>query len=82
MPTPIFYSYAYPTPDGFAAAPVRPEAAAWSADMGEFVLPYDAVRNAAAPDDALLAFLESTYEAAADTASWDRKVLERRTRIP
>jgi hypothetical protein len=78
MPTPIFYSYAYPTPDGFGAATVRPVSAEWNADMGEFVLPYDAVRNADSPDDALLAFLESTYEAAANTADWDRQALERR----
>ena len=78
MPAPMFFSYAYPTPDGFAAAPVRPEAAAWSSDLGEFVLPYDAVREADSPDEALLAFLESTYAAAADTAGWDRAALERR----
>jgi hypothetical protein len=73
---PAFYSYAYPTPEGFAAAPVRPQAAFFHEQMGEFILPYDEVRNASAPDDTLLAFLQSTYEAAADTAGWDRAALE------
>jgi hypothetical protein len=72
-----FYSYAYPTPEGFASAKVRPEAAFWSDDMGEFFLPYEAVRSAPDPDAALMAFLESTYEAAADLAGWDRPALER-----
>ena len=73
---PAFYSYAYPVPEGFAAAPVRPDAAFFHEALGEFILPYDAVRNAAAPDDTLLAFLQTTYEAAADAASWDRAALE------
>lgn len=73
---PIFYSYAYPSPDAFAAARVRPGAARWDEALGEFVLDYDAVRTAADPDAALLAFLESTYEAAADLARWDRAALE------
>jgi len=73
---PAFYSYAYPTPEGFAAAPVRPEAAFFHDQMGEFVLPYDAVRTAAAPDAVLLEFLQTTYEAAADAAHWDRAALE------
>jgi hypothetical protein len=71
-PEPIFYSYAYPAPDGFAAASVEPGAATFHEGLGEFVLPYEAVRTAADPDAALLAFLESTYEAAADLATWDR----------
>jgi hypothetical protein len=75
-PTPIFYSYAYPTPDGFDAAKVLPEAAAWNADLGEFVLPYDAVRESDSPEATLRAFLESTYAAAATTGRWDRKALE------
>ncbi len=71
-----FYSYAYPTPEGFAASPVRPEAASFNDTLGEFLLPYDAVRSAPDPDAALLSFLESTYEAAAVTGGWDRAALE------
>jgi Family of unknown function (DUF5996) len=74
---PAFYSYAYPQPPGFSEAPVRPEAAFYSREFGEFLVPYDAVRRAAAPDAALLDFLQSTYEAAADHAHWDRVALER-----
>ena len=74
---PAFYSYAYPAPPGFAEAQVEPAAAFYSKDMGEFVLPYEAVRNAASPDRVLLAFLQATYDAAANLASWDRKALER-----
>ena len=75
---PAFYSYAYPQPDGFAAAPVRPAEALYSPDFGEFILPYDRVRESASPDDTVLEFLQSTYEAAADLAKWDRAALERR----
>jgi hypothetical protein len=71
-----FYSYAYPEPAGFRTAPVRPDAAFFSEALGEFVLPYDAVRTAAQPDQALLEFLQSTYEAAANCAKWDRDALE------
>jgi hypothetical protein len=74
---PAFYSYAYPTPAGFAAAAVRPLAAFWEPTLGEFVLPYDAVRQAPAPEEALLEFLQTTYEAAAEAARWDRAALER-----
>ncbi len=63
---PAFYCYAYPEPPGFRAAKVRPEAAFFSEALGEFILPYDAVRTAADPDKMLLDFLQSTYEAAAD----------------
>jgi Family of unknown function (DUF5996) len=73
---PAFYSYAYPEPAGFRAAPVRPEAAFFSEALGEFILPYDAVRTAADPENTLLAFLQSTYEAAANAAKWDRDALE------
>ena len=73
---PAFYSYAYPEPPGFRAAQVRPDAAFFSEALGEFILPYDAVRGAAQPDQALLDFLQSTYEAAADAAKWDRDALE------
>jgi hypothetical protein len=74
---PAFYAYAYPTPAGFKSCPVRPEAAAFNETLGEFLLPYEQVRQAPDPDAALLAFLQSTYEAAADTAKWDRTALER-----
>jgi hypothetical protein len=73
---PFFYSYAYPSPDGFAKAPVEPEAARFEDALGEFVLPYDAVRTAPDPDSALLAFLDSTYAAAAGLGGWDRGGLE------
>lgn len=76
-PDPIFYSYAYPTPDGFAESAVRPDAAFWLADLGEFVLPYEAVRTSDDPDSTLMAFLQSTYEAAANLAKWDRAAMER-----
>ena len=72
----IFYSYAYPKPDGFEKATVRPNAATWSDELGEFVLPYAAVREADDPEAALMAFLQSTYDAAADAADWDRDALE------
>jgi len=73
---PAFYSYAYPEPAGFRTTKIRPDAAFFSETLGEFVLPYDAVRTAADPDRALLDFLQSTYEAAAISAKWDRKALE------
>jgi Family of unknown function (DUF5996) len=74
---PAFYSYAYPEPAGFAAAAVRPDNAFYSRELQEFVLPYDSVRRAVAPQEALLQFLESTYAAAADRGHWDRAALER-----
>lgn len=73
---PAFYSYAYPEPTGYRAAKVQPEAAFFNEALGEFILPYDAVRTAANPDAALLQFLQSTYEAAANAAEWDRDALE------
>jgi Family of unknown function (DUF5996) len=73
---PAFYSYAYPEPTGFRAVKARPDAAFFSEALGEFILPYDAVRTADDPDRALLEFLRSTYEAAATTAQWDREALE------
>ncbi|HEX7135311.1 MAG TPA: DUF5996 family protein [Iamia sp.] len=73
----VFYSYAYPEPDGFRDAVVEPAEAHWDDDLSEFVLPYEVVRTAADPDAVLLAFLQSTYEAAADRAAWDRAALER-----
>jgi hypothetical protein len=72
-----FYAYAYPAPDGFSGYSIRPEAAAWSSELGEFLLRYDEVRRADSPDEVLLEFLQSTYEAAADLARWDRAALER-----
>ena len=74
---PSFYSYAYPAPDGFGLAKVEPESATFDTQLGEFLLPYDAVRSSADPDAALLAFLQSTYEAAANLARWERSRLER-----
>ncbi len=73
---PAFYAYAYPAPNGFRNAPVRPDAAFWHEGLSEFILPYDAVRSAEDPEEALLAFLVSTYEAAADLGGWDRELLE------
>jgi hypothetical protein len=72
-----FYSYAYPEPEGYTDWPVAPEAAAYDPELREFILPYGAVRTAADPDSVLLSFLQSTYEAAAELASWDRAALER-----
>lgn len=71
-PAAAFYSYAYPTPAGFREASVQPAAAAWSTELSEWILPYDAVRQAADPDAALLSFLQSTYQAAARSGDWDR----------
>jgi hypothetical protein len=67
MPYPIFYSYAYPTPDGFGEAAAVPRAAEWNSTLGEFVLPYEDVRQADDPEETLMRFLQSTYEAAART---------------
>ncbi len=73
---PMFYSYAYPEPSGYAEYPIAPAAAAYSRDFGEFVLPYESMRTSEDPDRALLEFLQSTYEAAAICAKWDRAALE------
>ncbi len=77
--TPSYYSYAYPAPGGFAESRVQPGAAGYDTVLGEFLMPYEAVRTSADPDAALLAFLQSTYEAAANLAHWDREFLERPT---
>lgn len=77
FPVPAFYSYAYPEPEGLPNAAVRPAGAFYSTDLREFLLPYDQVRTAESPDDALLEFLQSTYQAAADLGRWDRRALER-----
>lgn len=73
---PAFYSYAYPAPQGFSAQRVTPDAAFFLEKAGEFILPYDAVRNAPDPDQTLLGFLETTYEAAARLGHWERNSLE------
>jgi hypothetical protein len=70
-PHAAFFAYAYPAPQGFAEAKVEPAEAAWSTTLSEWLLPYDALRNAVDPDAALLRFLETTYRAAADLAHWD-----------
>jgi hypothetical protein len=74
---PVFYGYAAPSPPGFDRIPVRPSAAFYQKDLGEFILPYSAVRTAADPDEALEAFIDSTYTNAATLAGWDRAALER-----
>lgn len=76
-PFPLFYSYAYPEPEEFASASVEPDQAFYSSDLREWVLPYDAVREAASPDDVLLAFLETSYQAAAEKAKWDADLTDR-----
>lgn len=78
LPEPVFYSYAYPEPAGYAEVRVRPAAAYYHAGLREFILPYEAVRLADSPEQMLLEFLQSTYEAAADLGGWDRAALERR----
>ncbi len=78
MPEPVFYAYAYPEPEGFKTATLRPATARYDASLGEFLLPYDAVRRSSAPDATLLEFLQDSYEAAADRGAWDRSALERR----
>ena len=77
VPYPVYYAYAYPAPEGFKDFRVLPQAAFYSNDLGEFLLPYDEVRKSKNPDAVLLDFLQSTYEAAADLAKWDRPALER-----
>jgi hypothetical protein len=76
MPTPIFYSYAYPEPKGFSEAKIKPASAAYNSQVKEFVLPYDAVRTAKSPDETLLEFAQSTYDAASTLGAWDRAALE------
>ena len=74
---PCFYSYAYPVPDGYADRAVSPSQACFGAELGEFILPYSAIQISANGDAVLLEFLQTTYEAAADLAGWDRHLLER-----
>jgi hypothetical protein len=73
---PLFYSYAYPEPPGYRKYSILPAQARFDANFGEFVLPYEDMRSSANPDDALLEFLQSTYEAAANCANWDRAGLD------
>jgi hypothetical protein len=73
-----FYAYAYPEPAGFADWPVEPEGAYYDANLSEFLLPYELVRTSPTPDAALLAFVQTTYEAAAELGHWDRDALETR----
>jgi hypothetical protein len=73
----VFYSYAYPAPDGYGSMPVAPDAARFDEALGEFTLAYSVVRTAPDPDAVLLEFLQSTYEVAAERAGWDRAKLER-----
>jgi hypothetical protein len=75
---PAFYAYAYPEPRGFKDYPIQPPEAFYHTGISEFLLPYDVVRTAESPDEVLLSFLQSTYEAAATCANWDRRALERR----
>lgn len=77
IPYAVFYSYAYPEPTDFSLAPVKPAAAFYSPELREFLLPYDAVRQSPSPDATLLDFLQTSYEAAAKLAQWDRDALER-----
>jgi len=77
IPHAAFYAYAYPEPPGFAQARVKPSEAFYSGDLREFILAYDVVRQSSSPDETLLDFLQTTYEAAADLATWDRRALER-----
>jgi hypothetical protein len=72
-----FYAYAVPAPPGFESIAARPEAAFYHQELGEFILPYEAVRTAASPEAAIRAFVDSTYEQAADLANWNRAALER-----
>ena len=74
---PAFYAYAYPEPQGFKDYPVQPQDAFYHKEMGEFLLPYKVIRNSKSPDEVLLSFLQTTYEAAATCAKWDRHALER-----
>ncbi len=75
-PTPIFYSYAYPEPPGFAEVKIQPDAAFYEPKLREFILPYDAVHTAQSPDEVLLDFAQSAYDAASKLGKWDREALE------
>ena len=79
---PMFYSYAYPSPEGFRDRPAGPASAYWDDGLGEFLLPYEAVRQADDPTATLLDFLRATYEAAAETGGWDRETLDAPMGVP
>ena len=74
---PVYYSYSYPEPQGFKDAQVKPAGAYYENSMGEFILPYEQVRKSHSPQQSLLSFLQSTYEAAATASKWERNMLER-----
>jgi hypothetical protein len=76
LPEAAFYAYIYPEPAGFKDAPVKPAEAYYHQELREFILPYEKVRQAPDPDKAVMDFLQSTYQAAADLAGWDRDNLE------
>jgi hypothetical protein len=73
---PAFYAYAVPQPEGLEDARVQPDAAFYHRELGEFILPYEAVRTAASPEREITAFVDSTYDSAAALAGWDRAALE------
>jgi uncharacterized protein DUF5996 len=77
FPTSAFYAYTYPSPPGLSTAAIRPQEAFYSQELGEFLLPYEDVRNATSPEQMLLEFFQSTYDAGATLAKWDREALER-----
>ena len=79
---PALYAYAAPEPPGFKDATVRPDAAYYHHEMGEFILPYEAVRTSSSPDQLILDFFQSTYEVGATLAGWDRAALERPNPLP
>jgi hypothetical protein len=76
LPEPVFYAYAVPEPAGLKTAAIRPEAAYYHAELGEFILPYESVRTAPSPPAAIAAFVESTYDRAATLAGWNRPALD------
>jgi hypothetical protein len=78
FPFPAFYAYAYPNPPEFGKQVVQPAQAFWSDEMGEFLLKYEDVQNSSNPDEVILSFLQSTYEASVKTAQWDRAKLEKK----
>jgi hypothetical protein len=81
VPEPAFYAYAVPEPPGFKDASVLPDGAYYHREMGEFILPYEAVRSAASPERAITQFVDTTYARAATLANWDRAALEATPRV-
>jgi hypothetical protein len=79
---PAFYAYAYPEPPGYPDYPVEPPEAYYHPALREFILPYEAVRNAVSPEASVRAFLQTSYDAAAHLAQWDRQSLERPVQTP